>query len=194
MRRSWAIMLILLSFSGCGYRLGKSFRTLPGGYEQVAIPIFENQTQIVAIEPMFTNALIEHFETSKIARVVDENVASVSLQGKILSVNFVRQAPVIGRGNPNANSEIPKLPRGTSLATQFQIQVKAELALVRNSDSKVLWNSFFDNEIVYQGPRLGTSVVNSANANYNHSSRKQKIGELALTMMQEAHDRVTENF
>lgn len=149
---------------------------------------------MVAIEPMFTNALVEQFETSKIARIVGDNVAPVSLQGKILSVTFRREAPVRGRGSATSNSEIPKLPRGTSLATQFRVQVKTELALVRNSDSKVLWKSFFDNEIVYQGPRLGTNVVNSANANYNHSARKQKMSELAVTMMQDAHDRVTENF
>jgi hypothetical protein len=72
--------------------------------------------------------------------------------------------------------------------------MKTELSMVRASDNKVLWNSFFDDEIFYQGPRVGEEFVNSVNANYNHSVQRQKIEELANQMMQEAHDRVTENF
>jgi len=176
--------------TGCAYRLSTALRTLPGGYEQLAIPIFENRTAVVAIEPYFTNSLVEEFERSKIAKVVSDSVAPVVLKGKILSIRYEREAPVRG----GQNTEISNLPAGTSLATQFRIKVIASLSLVRNSDSKVIWDGQFDNEIIYAGPRIGTPIVNSANANYNHSIRKTKISELASVMMQEAHDRVTENF
>jgi hypothetical protein len=184
-------LIVILSFAnGCGYRAGKSLRTLPGGYEQVSVPVFENQTQEVAIEPFFTNALIEKFETSKIAKVVSDEVAPIQLKGRILQVRINRGAVVKG----GQNNEIAQLPEGTSLATSYRIAMKTELSMVRASDNKVLWNSFFDDEIFYQGPRVGDEFVNSVNANYNHSVQRQKIEELANQMMQEAHDRVTENF
>ncbi|MEO0334867.1 MAG: LptE family protein [Pseudomonadota bacterium] len=184
------LVLCFLLSAGCGYRAGKSMRTLPGGYEQVSVPIFENQTQMVAIEPFFTNALIEQFETSKIAKVVGDEIAPVKLKGRILQLNIRRNAVVTG----GQNNEISQLPEGTSLATSYRIAMKAEISMVRASDSKVLWSSFFDDEIFYQGPRVGEEFVNSVNANYNHSVRRQKVEELANQMMQEAHDRVTENF
>jgi hypothetical protein len=90
-------LIVILSFAnGCGYRAGKSLRTLPGGYEQVSVPVFENQTQEVAIEPFFTNALIEKFETSKIAKVVSDEVAPIQLKGRILQVRINRGAVVKG--------------------------------------------------------------------------------------------------
>ena len=191
MRITISLIILILSVStGCGYRAGKSLRTLPGGYEQVSVPIFENQTQIVAIESFFTNALIEQFETSKIAKVVSTEVAPVLLKGRILTVSIRRGALVTG----GEGCEISRLPEGTSLATSYRVALKTEVSMVRASDSKVLWSGFFDDEIFYQGPRVGEEFVNSVNANYNHSVRRQKIQELANQMMQEAHDRVTENF
>lgn len=185
-----SISVLTLLLSGCGYRAGKSLRTLPGGYEEVSVPVFENQTQVVAVEPFFTNALIERFETSQLAKVVSEEVAPVALKGRILRIAIRRGAIVTG----GQSSEINQLPEGTSLATSYRITIKTELSMVRASDSKILWNGFFEDEILYQGPRVGVEFVNSVNANYNHSVRRQKIEELANQMMQEAHDRVTENF
>lgn len=181
-------VFVCWALSACGYRFGYSSRALPGGYEQVAIPVFKNATSHVAIEPFFTNALKEEFERSKVARIADKSVAPVVLLGTITNITIARGALVSG------GSEIARLPKNTAIATEYRILAQSQLELVRASDQKVLWVGNFQNEIVYSAPRIGTEIVNSANANYNSSIFQQKMAELSQIMMEEAHDRVTENF
>lgn len=182
---------------GCGYRFGYASRSLPGGYEQLAIPVFKNKTQTVGIEPYFTNAIREEFDRSKIARVVSKAEAPVVLDGTITGVQIVRGALVKGVYDPGAGIDTPgiaRLPKNTALAGELRVIISSEISLVRSSDKKVLWRGSFQDEVSYYAPRIGTTVVNSANANYNDSIFHQKVAELSLVMMEEAHDRVTENF
>lgn len=185
----WGI-IGLSGLSACGYRIGYSLRSLPGGYDHVAIPIFNNLTKEVGIETYFTNAIIEEFERSGIARVTSKAQAPVTLQGAIASVRVMRSAEVPG----GEDSEVRNLPNNTALATEYRIVVTSRLELVRNSDQAVLWGREFRSEVVYSAPRIGSEFVNSANANYNKSARNQNIVQLAGEMMEEAHDRITENF
>ena len=192
-----AFILISTVLTACSYRFGYAYRKLPGSYDQVAIPVFKNDTSQVAVEPYFTNALIEEFERSKIAQVVPKARAPVILNGSIKQISFVRDAYVKGtfkKGSAPTSSEVARLPKNTAIATSIRIYVTSDLVLVRASDQRELWRGSFQNEIVYSAPRIGTEIVNSANANYNDSAFKQKISELAQVMMEEAHDRVTENF
>ncbi len=189
--------VILLSMNSCGYRFGYASRSLPGGYEQLAIPVFKNKTQIVGIEPYFTNAIREEFDRSKIARIVNKGQAPVVLNGVIIGAQIVRGVPTPGEYDIKTKKDtrgIARLPKNTALSTELRVIVSSDMELVRSSDKKVLWRGSFQNEIVYSAARIGTAVVNSANANYNDSIFYQKVAELSLVMMEEAHDRVTENF
>lgn len=191
------VLNILLSISACGYRFGYASRSLPGGYDQLAIPVFKNNTQIVGIEPYFTNAIREEFDRSKIAKVVDKGVAPVVLNGTIIGIQIARGVPTRGEYDFKEGKDTPglaRLPKNTALSTELRVIVSSDIELVRSSDKTVLWRGSFQNEVVYSAARIGTAVVNSANANYNDSIFQQKIAELSLVMMEEAHDRVTENF
>lgn len=194
-------LLVIILLSGCSYRFGYSYRSLPGGHELVSIPVFKNKTSFVALEPSFTNALRAEFERSKIARVVSKNIAPVVLQGTIESLRYDRGVFVQGGAqyedvaNPAlGTTAIPQLPKDTAIATEIRVYVTSSVKLVRSSDQKTLWTGSFTNEIVYSAPRIGTPVVNSSNANYNDSILKAKVTQLAENMMEEVHDRVTENF
>jgi hypothetical protein len=184
----WLSILLLPSLlSGCAYRFGLSERSLPGGYTQVAIPVFKNKTPEVGIEPMFTNALIRRFNRSQVARVTDKDASPVLLEGNILKVE-TRSESAIDR------SQLATLPADAVLTTQYRLTVTTEIVLRRKSDEKVIWTGQFTSEKVYAPPRLGTAVVNSANATYNQSARMEYFSRLAEEMMTEAHDRMTENF
>jgi len=177
----------MLLLSSCAYRFGLSERALPGGYTQVAIPVFKNKTPEVGIEPIFTNALIRGFARSQVAKLTDKDAAPVVIEGTILTVKTLSSGPVERRG-------LATLPSDTVLMTQVRLQVTSEVILRRKSDDRVLWQSTFVNEKVYAAPQLGTAVVNSANATYNQSARIEFLSRLAEDMMSEAHDRLTENF
>ncbi len=184
-----AVFLALIVFlnSGCAYRFGLSERTLPGGYTQIAIPIFKNRTSEVGIEPAFTNALIRRFGRSKVARVTDLESAPVVLEGTIVALKTRGDSPV-------NNREITTLPSDTVLMRQYRLEVTSEIILRRKSDDRVIWQGSFTNEEVYSPPRIGTAVVNSANATYNQSARMEFLSRLADDMMAEAHDQITDDF
>ena len=157
---------------------------MPGGYKQVAIPVFRNSTQDVGIEMSFTNALIRRFARSEVARVSDKDLAPVVLEGTIKEIKTVE-------GSAAATSS---LPAGAVLITDYRLLVTSQLVLRRKSDDKILWQGAFHNEQAVQSPRVGTAVLNSVDATYNHNIRIEKIALAAEEMMSEAHDRMTENF
>ncbi|NJM09951.1 MAG: hypothetical protein HC883_03420 [Bdellovibrionaceae bacterium] len=175
--------------SGCAYKLGLSERALPGGYTQVAIPMFKNQSDEVGIETYFTNSLIRRFSRSQVARVTDKESSPLLLMGFIDKVETIN-----GPAVTNVGTQLRTLPDQAVLITEYRLMVKTRLILKRKSDDKVMWQGSFANEKVYNPPRIGAVVVNSANATYNQSVRMETIARLAEEMMSEAHDRMTENF
>jgi hypothetical protein len=175
--------------SGCAYHFGLAERALPGGYTQVAIPMFKNQSGEVGIEPFFTNSLIRRFSRSQAARVTDKELSPLLLLGFVDSVQIVN-GPAVINSSPQGRS----LPDQAVLITEYRLLVKTHIVLKRKSDDKIMWQGTFTNEKVYAPPRIGAELVNSANATYNQSVKMETIALLAEEMMAEAHDRMTENF
>ncbi len=176
--------------SACAYRGGIRDRALPGGYDQVAIPMFKNQTSEVALETYFTNALIRAFERSQVARVTSRDLAPVILEGSVANLEVIRGPGVEG----GRGSGIQNLPEKAVLATEFRLLVTVDLVLRRQSDGHVLWKSTYSTEGVYSAPRIGLPIVNSANALYNHSIKHETLAQLASSIMSQAHDLMTESF
>lgn len=181
------ILLLVNVLCGCGYKFGLAEHALPGGYKQVAIPVFKNSTEDVGIEIPFTNALIRRFARSQVARVIDKESSPLILEGTIVKIDTI-SGPAV------SNTELQTLPDRAVLTTEYRLVVSTNLILKRKSDEKVIWQGSFSNEKVYAAPRIGKEVLNSANATYNQSARMETIARLAEEMMAEAHDRMTENF
>ncbi len=187
MRHIFSFGLILLFLSGCSYKLGFSERGIPGGYENVAVPVFANATVEAGTEVYFTNAIILELERSKLARIVSKDLAQVTLDGTIVSIIYSGENPLLGTNTYFPAGVVPP-------TLGYRIYAKVNLALRRNYDQKLLWKSEFLGERTYNAPVIGTSGLNSADATYNHSAHYQNIAQLANDMMAEAHDRLTENF
>lgn len=192
------LAIFLFFTSSCAYRWGFTDRKLPGAYDQVSVPIFENRSEEVGIEVEYTNAFVNRMERSKVAKIVNKNLAPAVVEGSIQSVTIGMGSGVTGRGaepdGTDKNKEIPRLPELAVLTTEYRVVVVVKIQLRRTSDQSVLWASYLTGEKTYQGPRIGATVVNSANALYNQSARRDTIQRLAEEMMTEAHNRMTENF
>jgi len=188
--RITGFILALSLLSGCSYRWGFRERSVPGGYKEVAIPVFKNRSQEVGIESDFTNALVLQFERSQVARVTSQAAAPVRIEGEIVKVTLLGTGGgLIGGKDPNN-----PLPDSAALWTEYQINVDARITVRRQSDEKILWQGKLSEQKNYEAPRIGEPVVNSANATYNDSARRHALAALADEMMSEAHDRITENF
>lgn len=181
--------LVALGASGCAYRMGAGSRSLPGGYRQMAIPIFKNRSQEVGAEVPFTQALLQEFRRSKIGSIVDDPLAEVRVEGEILSIDYIPE------GKQTAGETAARyLPEQTVLASRYTVQTVVRLAVVRRSDGERLWEGRFDQQKAYDAPFVTVPGVNTVNPLYNLSSRRQAIELLANEMMVEAHNRITENF
>lgn len=182
------LTLMIFLTTACSYRWGFRERAVPGGYTQIAIPIFKNTTKEVGLESDFTNALIRRFERSQVARVTTTEIAPVRIDGVVDKLEVVSGPGVQGGKSDNT------LPQDAVLTSEYSLKLHARVYLRRQSDEKVIWQGDFEDQRNYQAPRIGEPVVNSANATYNQSARRTALAGLAEEMMQEAHDRITENF
>lgn len=182
-------LLFVILLSGCGYHLGNRNRQIPGGYKQVSVPIFKNRSQEVGIEVSFTNALIQEFQRSKVARVVDNSLSEVAVVGQIDDLQYIG-----GAFRTAGDSSSPNLPTGTVLASEYRILMKVSVKILRQADGKELWHGSFNGERTYPAPQVTLAGVNSVNPLYNLSARRQNIDSMANDMMSEAYDRMTENF
>ncbi|WII72052.1 LptE family protein [Bdellovibrio sp. 22V] len=178
-----------LTLQGCAYTFGVANRSIPGGYKQISVPVFKNKTLEPGIEVGFTNALIQEFQRSRIARVVDNSLSEVAVIGQIDSVTYLPGAKrVAGDGSS------PYLPNGTVIASEYRILLTVTVNVVRQADGTVLWSGSFSGERTYAAPQVTQAGINSVNPLYNLSARRQNIDVMANDIMIEAHDRITENF
>lgn len=183
------VTAILVTQVGCAYRLGRAYRSLPGGYRQMSIPIFRNRSQEPGVEVAFTQALQQEFLRSQVARLVDDPLAEVRLEGEIVSIQYLPDAKRSADNFATSN-----LPEGTVVASQYRILTTVDMRLIRRSDGYRLWEGTFRGERTYAAPLVTASGVNSVNPLYNLSARRQNLDVMAGVMMVEAHSRITENF
>lgn len=186
----WVCTLVLLSLTACaGYHMGDSDRQIPGGYRTVAIPVFQNKSMETGIETYFTNALVREFERGRVGKVTERSEAQTTLEGTIDSVQYVVTTQI-----NNTLSGGGFLGPNMVLNTEYRILLATTLRLRRNSDQKILWEGTFNGERSYLTPQIGIEGLNSADATYNQSARYQNIQAMATDLMNEAHNRITENF
>lgn len=181
----------LLTSIGCAYRAGGGDRQIPGGYRQIAVPVFQNATHETGVEVYFTNSIIREIERARVGRITDQNEAQVKLEGVVDSIQYIAESQ-IQQNESDATTNF--LPDQTILTTKYRILVTTTLRLRRISDQTILWEGSFTGERWYDAPKIGAAGINTANALYNHSARYQNIQSMAIDMMAEAHDRLTENF
>ncbi len=184
----FAMLASLLT--GCAYHFGYTERSLPGGFKDVAIPMFKNQSRQVGAEAYFTEELVRDFDRSRVAKVVTENVAPVVIEGTITSITYTPEAQIFsGNQVPDIN-----LPDNTALNSSYRVDVSVHIQMRRQSDQKIIWQGDFSDESSYQAPLIGFATINSADPLYDHSEHQQIVAQLAKDMMETAHDRITDNF
>lgn len=181
--------VIQFSAAGCAYKLSSESSTLPGGVKIIQIPLFKNDSAEVGVETMFTNALKSEALRAKFVRLRNEESGSEAvLQGKIKSISVIADESVIEAKNTQY------MPTETVLAIQYRVIVDVEIQLRRQGSSEVLWGGSFRQETNYSAPQITLPDINTANALYNTSAKRQTLDAMSKEMMQAAFDRMLENF
>lgn len=173
------------------YSIGYRHHSLPGNYKKVAVFLFKNDTQEVGLETDFTHALIRQFKRSQVVKVVGLSSALVFLEGSIINVTYKPKSFIEPLRLPDGRLS---LPSSTVLVSSYDVIIHLNLKLIQKENQKVIWETRMKEESSYHSPQIGMERINSSNALYNHSARRDKIKEMAENMMTKAHDLMMERF
>jgi hypothetical protein len=187
--RIFLVLWTSLFLTSCAYHWGQHKRSIPGGYEKIAVPVFNNRTREAGLETDFTTALINEIERGGLAKVQDREDAQVVVEGRIENILY-HAGTKVSQKDPGYTL----LPEGVVLAKEYRINAKIVIDLRRQSDQKIIWSGEFTGERRYAAPQITVEVSNTSNALYNHSARRNVVRALAKDLMVEAYDRITENF
>jgi hypothetical protein len=86
------------------------------------------------------------------------------------------------------------LPSENVLSTSYTVTVTVELTLKKKGSSEILWSAGFKQGRNYAAPQITLPVINTSNALYNFSAKRQTLDAISKEMMQAAFDRMLENF
>lgn len=117
--------------SGCGYSLAGRGNFLPDYIAVIAVPTFENQTDRVAIEELFTRKVVEEFTSRGKYRIQPEPAgADAVLNGTVLSFNAAPSALAGGQVAQNAGQ-----------ASTYTIVVRTRVEFEDLVQDEVLWSN-----------------------------------------------------
>lgn len=122
-RLSSLLILIVLSSSGCGYRLGS---ILPSNIKSVAVPTFKNMTPEPGVEMAITNEVINQFQIDGTLIVVENDDADVRLEGEIIEY---RREPLRFAGQDFRE------------VSEYRLRLITRLTLVDLKTHKPLWSA-----------------------------------------------------
>lgn len=184
----------------CAYNFGHGHRSLPGGHKTVFVKMFTNQSKEVGAEAAFTQALSRELQRSGFVSVTSIDRAEVVLEGAILRISSSGggqnppSEPIFFEENNGNNPTGTLTPIEATYFQVYNLNAVISLKAVRSRDEQVIWQTTLNGARSYRGALLTKQGVRSSNVLYNQSRRKQTIKLIAKEVMQEAFDRLTENF
>jgi hypothetical protein len=146
LRMGWLGLLGAVLNAACGYSLAGRGDFLPEHIRIIGIPTFENLTDRVDIEEIFTEMVVQEFNSrgKYVVRPEEEGVDAV-LSGKVMA--FI-VAPAVLEGTENEES--------ADQASRYSIVVRAEVVFTDVVEKETIWSesnfSFRDEYEVGEDP------------------------------------------
>lgn len=126
-----ALLCTLSGLSGCGYSLAGRGNFLPDYIAVIAIPTFENRSDQVAIEELFTLKVVEEFNSRGRYKIQAELAgADAVLEGTVLSMT---SSPSVLEGGGN--------PEDASQASTYTVVVRSQVEFKDLVQDDVIWSS-----------------------------------------------------
>ncbi len=159
----------LLAVVACGYRLGGGPCESTAAARNIAVPLFENQSQEPRLENLLTEAFRERIQAHACVSLCSPGQADALLKGKILSVESHTMA---------VNEDF--------FAMEYRMRVVMAVSLVRSEDGEVLWRDDSLQEEV--------SFYASSDALLFNDNREEALMDLAGRISERAVDRLLLGF
>ena len=183
--------VIIFFTLSCAHNLSMTKNSMPGGVKKINIPLFKNESREPGIEIYFTNSLKTEAIKAHLSLQDEENNSEAVFYGTITSMDVIVVDESIMEASKNSSF---LLPSETVLAATYTVKATINLVLKKRGSSEVLWSGSFTQARNYSAPIITLPVTNTANPLYNLSAKRQTLDILSREMMQEAFDRLLENF
>ena len=126
-----ALVASMLFSSGCGYSLAGRGNFLPDYVAVIAIPTFENRSDQIEVEELFTLKVVEEFNSrGKYKIQAEEAGADAVMHGIVLSFT---SAPSVLEGGGN--------PDDANQAATYTVVVRAQVEFLDLVQNDVIWSS-----------------------------------------------------
>jgi hypothetical protein len=132
----WLFNLFLcFLLSGCGYTLQNRLKEVFN--KKIYIPVFENQTDEIGAEQVFTNAIVREMLTHQEVLLDARDMNHLELRGVVKGISYSPTASTaLGYSK---NTSRPGLAAYRRIPSEMGVSVTVSLSLVDNSNNKVLW-------------------------------------------------------
>lgn len=196
----WFNFLFCFLITSCGYTLNHRLKdTFNAGPKGVFVPVFDNVTDEVGAEIVFTNALIRELESHGEKTVPSREGAGLEIKGKILRV-FHTVGSTTGGGSPGTRAFDQKKYIDARLydyaTVPDQIGVRVELTLeLRDASSNLLkWQKDFAQTRIVSAPldRVSDRDAPSSLPLITQSLIETTYPEIAREIMREVYDQMVD--
>ena len=181
-------LLLVGLLSGCGYtlnhRLQDNFRSSHG----IFVPVFDNQTQEVGAEAVFTNALVRELLShgEKIAH--EKQGGSLELRGTLTQVQRVVEV--------QSGAGLKRLQSYQRLPDQIGVRAYVFMELRDPQTQKIVWSKEFNSYRRVSGPldRMMDADAPSSLGLITESLIENSYSLIARDMMRDVYDSMVEVF
>lgn len=131
----------LVFFTGCGYTLRTQIKDVFQNKKGIFIPVFDNKTDEVGAEQIFTNALIREMRLHEELLLINRQPGALELRGAITTLTYnptVATSPGYSyiQGRPGL-ADYRRIP------SELGVSVTLHLSLIDTETKKVLWEKDF---------------------------------------------------
>lgn len=174
---STVVLLAVLPFSGCGYRVAGRSAALPQTIHVIAVPALENKTTSYRLEQKLTAATIHEFLAKTPYKVVSNpEEGDAVLTGKILTLEAV---PLL-------------FDTTTGAATTMLVTVKCEVTFTERATEKVLYHT--DNFIFRNQYEISADTADTTDLRNFFNEQGPALDRLARDFAQRLVAAIIENY
>ena len=189
----WWFLKFLLLFAvlvvqGCGYSLSHRLKSNFKDPRGMFVPVFDNVTDEVGAERVFTNALIREMQSRGEMVISTRDAGGLELHGAITGLTAVPTA--YSDGGLGGLASFRRLP------TEIGITVELTLALTDLRTGKQMWRSSFRGFRRVEGPldRTRNFQAPSSLGPLTQSIVESRYTDIARDMMRDVYDEMVELF
>lgn len=187
--RILGMILVALCLVSCGYSLQHRLRPeFARAADGLFVPVFDNHTDEVGAERVFTNALVREIQSRRQIQVVDRRNASHVLLGELLGVDYMPTS--------YTRTGFEGLQTYRRLPTELEVRVTVRLKLNRKDTSGPVWEKTFaaTRRVETQVERTQSFQSVSSWGLFTQSVIDSSFPDIAGIVMRDVYDEMLEVF